>query len=267
MSDQPSDTNAGDNNGAAKDPTPVPANLMRLEDVRAERASESAAGAEKSFSGLGAPLPPRATYRKASFAAAIVAVAAVVGAVGGALATAGLGYVMANNNSDEARLAAADDTRAVKDSMARLGTDLLALKTNVEQSAKISTTQLAKFGDRIEKLEKAQAEPNAKLAKISETLEKLRTAPPAAPAPEVTGSIANAKPVAADEPKKPPILDGWILREVAEGVATVQGQAGIFDVLPGDPLPGLNRVEAIRKLEGRWVVVTRKGLIVGRERL
>ena len=37
---------------------------------------------------------------------------------------------------------------------------------------------------------------------------------------------------------------------------------GIIEVDQGDMVPGLGRVDAIRKQDGRWVVVTSKGLIV-----
>jgi hypothetical protein len=36
----------------------------------------------------------------------------------------------------------------------------------------------------------------------------------------------------------------------------------MFEVFAGDPVPGLGRIDAIRKQDGRWVVVTSKGLIV-----
>jgi hypothetical protein len=38
----------------------------------------------------------------------------------------------------------------------------------------------------------------------------------------------------------------------------------VFEVYPGDPLPGVGRVNAIRRQDGRWVVVTDRGLIVAR---
>ena len=36
------------------------------------------------------------------------------------------------------------------------------------------------------------------------------------------------------------------------------------EVYAGDPVPGLGRIDAIRKQDGRWVVVTSKGLVVAR---
>ncbi|MGL4555887.1 MAG: hypothetical protein ACRCV5_00160, partial [Afipia sp.] len=79
-------------------------------------------------------------------------------------------------------------------------------------------------------------------------------------APETTGSIKST----AAQPGRLPVVEGWTLRDVFDGTATVVGRAGIFDVIPGDPLPGVGRVDAIRRQDGRWVVVTSRGLIVSR---
>ena len=46
--------------------------------------------------------------------------------------------------------------------------------------------------------------------------------------------------------------------------ALIEGRQGMFEVFAGDPVPGLGRVDAIRRQDGRWVVVTTKGLIVAR---
>jgi hypothetical protein len=42
----------------------------------------------------------------------------------------------------------------------------------------------------------------------------------------------------------------------------VQNRGDIYQVVPGAPLPGLGPVEQIKRQDGRWVVVTPKGLIV-----
>ena len=64
--------------------------------------------------------------------------------------------------------------------MARIDADILALKAGVEQTSKTGTSQFNKTSDRLDKIEKALAEPAAKLAKLSEAVDKLGTAPPAA---------------------------------------------------------------------------------------
>ena len=57
--------------------------------------------------------------------------------------------------------------------------------------------------------------------------------------------------------------DFQIVGVVHDGRAMVEsGRYGIYEVGPGAPLPGVGKVEAVRRQDGRWVVVTPKGLIV-----
>ncbi|WP_157328237.1 hypothetical protein [Bradyrhizobium cajani] len=224
---------------------------------------------------------PRETggKRRLSAMAAVVAIAACVGAISGALATAGMMRFAAPAQAP-VRVA---DTSALDASVARIDADLVALKANVEHSSKTGVSQLNRANDRLDKLEKAQAEPMAKIAKLSETVDKLRATPPAAPAQaaaaapakETTGSIAPtqvataaAPPPAPAAPKtevgRLPTIEGWRLRNAANGGALIEGRDGLYEVYPGDPIPGVGRVDAIRRQDGRWVVVTSKGLIVAR---
>ena len=208
--------------------------------------------------------------------AAVVALATVAGALGGALATAGVGKLIGGDSTQ----ASVHDT-ALETSVARLDAEIVELKASLEHNSKTTTGQINKASDRLDKVEKAQAEPAAKLAKLSETVDKLRAAQPttvaAAPAAakDITGSIpqqvaAVTPPASAQAaPPKPevarlPTVDGWILRDVANGGALIENRRGMYEVYAGDPIPGLGRVDAIRKQDGRWVVVTSKGLIVAR---
>jgi hypothetical protein len=224
---------------------------------------------------------PRETggKRRLSAMAAVVAIAASVGAISGALATAGMMHFAAPAPAP----AQVADTSALESSVARIDADVVALKANVEHTSKTGLSQFNRANDRLDKLEKAQAEPMAKIAKLSETVDKLRATPPAAPAQaaaaaakETTGSIAPtqvataaAAPVPAPAAPKTevgrlPTIDGWVLRDVANGGALIEGRGGLYEVYAGDPIPGIGRVDAIRRQDGRWVVVTSKGLIVAR---
>jgi hypothetical protein len=207
--------------------------------------------------------------RRFAALAAVVALATVAGALGGALATAG--YARFAGGVEQA----SNKSGALESSIARIDADLLALKAGAENTAKLGMSQYNKTSDRLERVEKAQIEPAAKLAKLSETVEKLRTALPAATpiaAREVTGSIAPAATASAATPGaapktevgRLPTVEGWVLRDVANGGALIEGRQGIYEVYAGDPVPGLGRVDAIRKQDGRWVVVTSKGLVIAR---
>ena len=168
--------------------------------------------------------------------------------------------------------------------MARIDAEIVALKAGLEHNSKTTTGQLNKASDRLDKVEKAQAEPAAKLAKLSEAVDKLRaasgvSAAPAAAAPRrrkghywldtAAGCGRSAACAAPAAPPKPemarlPTVEGWILRDVANGSALIESRRGMYEVYAGDPIPGLGRVDAIRRQDGRWVVVTSKGLIVAR---
>jgi hypothetical protein len=222
----------------------------------------SKAEAEKSAEPSGKP-------RMAAMAA-VVALATVAGALGGALATAGLGHFL---GGEQAVAAVAKDS-ALEASVARIDADIVALKASVEHTSRMGMSQFNKASDRLDKVEKAQAEPAAKLAKLSEAVDKLRATAPAAVAAatpvaarEVTGSVTPAAAAAASartEVGRLPTVEGWTLRDVANGGALIESRRGIYEVYAGDPVPGVGRVDAIRKQDGRWVVVTSKGLIVAR---
>lgn len=223
------------------------------------------------------PAAPR-TRRFAAMAAMLV-LALMAGAAGGALATAGL-----TRFTHTAAAAPAPDP-ALQASMARIDADIANLKAGLARTSKTSQSQFNKTSDRLDRIEKAQAEPAAKLAKLSEAVDKLRAAPAAAQAvasatpaaaKEVTGSVtvpagAHSLPtpqVTAAAPKsvvgRLPTVDGWVLREVGHGGALIEGRNGLYEVYAGDPVPGLGRIDAIRRQDGHWVVITSRGLIVAR---
>jgi hypothetical protein len=221
--------------------------------------------------------------------AAVVALAAVSGAIGGALATASMGrHLERSSGGAEASTTSIQDHAAVEESIARIDAELAALK-------ELGASQSAKASERIDKVEKTLTEPTARLAKINEALEKLRAAQASVPAAavaaapkETTGSIQPSAPAAKPEAARQaaaarqptaerqpgaerqptvdrlPTLESWVLRDVANGGALIEGRQGMFEVFAGDPVPGLGRVDAIRRQDGRWVVVTTKGLIVAR---
>jgi hypothetical protein len=165
--------------------------------------------------------------------------------------------------------------------LSRIDSEVQALKSGLDHTSKLGMNQFNKTNDRLDKVERAQAEPAARLARLSDTVDKLRAAPAvaavtASAAKETTGSIGSApaqqqasaapapKPEAKPEVARLPTLDDWILRDVAYGGALIEGRRGSYDVYAGDTIPGLGRVDAIRRQDGRWVVVTSRGLIVAR---
>jgi hypothetical protein len=206
--------------------------------------------------------------RRRSLLALVVLLASAAGALGGALATAGITHFVGNDATNAGN-------PAPEASVARIDADILALKASVEQNAQLGTSQFNRTSDRLDQVEKAQAELAARPAKLGEAAEKPRAVPQVAVAAatvgvkEATGSIAPPAPAAPPSaPKlgqaKLPTVQGWVLRDVTNGGAVIQGKQGMFEVFAGDLVPGLGRIDAVRRQDGHWVVVTTQGLVVGR---
>jgi len=56
-------------------------------------------------------------------------------------------------------------------------------------------------------------------------------------------------------------IEGWMLREVNNGAAVLEGPTGILTARRGDTVPGVGRVESIVRWGERWIVATSRGLI------
>jgi hypothetical protein len=215
------------------------------------------------------PAPAKAAPRfRMRSLAAMVAAAATVGGIAGALATSGVSYMMASP------AAAPVHDATLSEALGRVDHQLSVLKTGVEGAAKTTNQQIAKISDRLDRGEKSQAEAGAKLAKAIESIDRVERRVAAAPGGDVTGTVGEPHQALAPGPNAaapevkhlPPatVIDGWVVRDVYNGSAMIQSRAGIIQVIPGDNLPGLGRIEQVRRQEGRWVVVTSRGLIVSR---
>jgi len=209
---------------------------------------------------------PQARSRFALLAAC-VAIAASFGAIGGSLGVAKFGPTLASAPPPvvpATKDQVADEVKALKETVAQLrgatkslSDNLASFKTSVTTSNTAQNTQIGKIAETLDRVEKTQAEQK-KLAA-------------AHAAPDITGSIpqkqATPVPMVLGDPPttlKPPILQDFVLRRVYDGAALIEGRNGIIEVEPGSTAPGLGRIESIKRQDGRWVVVTSRGLIVQR---
>ncbi len=201
-------------------------------------------------------------WERLSPLAASVALATLLGILAGTAATVTL--MPGTPAPAPAVAAASDETDVLQDKVAKLSGDLAALKSGLETANRNATTQLNRIGERLDRAERAQAEPSAKLARIMETLDRLdrRTASAALPAsalaPDITGSVTSIEKQQA----KPPVLEGWRLRDVYAGRAVLESRTGtLYEVGPGSMLPGVGKVETIKRVDGKFVITTPKGTI------
>ena len=120
--------------------------------------------------------------------------------------------------------------------------ELTTIKTNLDNTSRSTSAQLAKLSDRLDKLDQRSASN------------------------ETTGSIATAAAAPATLPAAPKIndriLQDWIVQDVQSGRALLQNRyGGMFDVGEGSTLPGVGRVDSIKRQDGQWLVLTERGTI------
>jgi hypothetical protein len=190
--------------------------------------------------------------------AASLALAAALGAMVGALVAYGLARPGAIPAVAAGRTAL-EEIQTLKENVVQARVELAALKLSIDSASRNSGAQLTRISERIDRVERSQAEPAAKLTKAIDTLERLSRGEAASK--DVTGSVVAAAS-ALNQPAKPAAVEGWVVRDVYRGTALIEGRMGAIEVDQGDVVPGLGRVDAIRKQDGRWVVVTPKGLIM-----
>jgi hypothetical protein len=206
------------------------------------------------------PLRLALRRRRMALLAASVTVAAALGAVIGAVAANSL----AGTHEQTAGL---QERQVMQQTIARLGTELSTLKASLDAASKSAHAQTAQ----LTKLSEALNEKLAATAKAHQALAQASA--------EVTGSISAPQTMAAAEPTplpqprpqqiaaleshpRPLVVPDWRVRGAARGAVLVEGHGDIYEVVPGAQLPGLGRVESIRRVDGRWIVETPKGLIV-----
>ena len=188
----------------------------------------------------------RPRHKRYALLAASVTFAAALGAVVGALASGGF--------SAPARpdVAAVEENTAMQQSIARLGKEITTLKTSLDQANKTAHTQIAKISER---LELATAEVTGSISAPQ------TTAPVLAPLPSPRPAQRSAA-VEPPPPARPSVVAGWTIRDIRNGYVYVENHGELYQVVLGAPLPGLGPVQSVKRQDGRWVVLTPKGIIV-----
>jgi len=176
--------------------------------------------------------------------AAAVVLAAAFGAMAGALGASGVARL-----AGEA--ATVQEPPGLEAALAQLRSEIAALKASVDATGRTAGAQYGKLVERFDRVERLQSAAN----KTDAALPK-----------ETTGAVTQPNPAAAPLPPvpapSPATVPGWAVRDVYRGVAMLRSRlGGMVEVEPGDVLPGLGRIESIRRQDGHWVVITSKGMI------
>ena len=135
-----------------------------------------------------------------------------------------------------------DETRAMWSAVMQLQNDIAILKSNNESASGVRSNSNA----------------NGQQASISERFDRIEKRLDTLATKDTTGSVqapqATTQRISA--------VAGWSVRDAYGNSALIQGaRHGTLEVKPGDNIPGLGRVHSIRQQDGRWVVVTSRGII------
>jgi hypothetical protein len=205
---------------------------------------------------------PSAQPRSWRFAmlAATIALAAAVGSFVGSLTGAGVEQLAPAAAPSATTADASSILRAMKSELAELS----AMKSNLDGSIRNANTQFVAIAERLDRVERAATNPAAQLAHIADAVDRLNKINAA---PETTGSIAPMTTAPMTTPPAEPkivdrIVEDWVVQDVHGDRALVEGRNGsLFEVGAGSILPGVGRVEAVKRQDGQWVVLTARGVI------
>jgi hypothetical protein len=159
--------------------------------------------------------------------------------------------------------------------------------SSMESNQRQLVTKFQELSERLDHIERnAPAAATAglvsnKLEQLNERLDRIERsttvvmARPPAPAVATSPAPARSAAIEASTPSGSPALKpqgpietkkipNWVVREVINGKAILQGPAGLIGVSTGDLVPGVGRVQSIARQGGRWTVATNKGVISAR---
>ena len=167
--------------------------------------------------------------------------------------------------------------RIDQDSSSRFA-DIASRLDKLEKKAAVQSAPASEFADvvaRLDKMEKRVAVAAAPASDITTRLDKLEkraavpatsSAKPLPPAtPKQSTLMQRAEPSASNAIARPdnpkPLLRGYSVEDVRDGIAVVDSRYGPQTVAPGDFIPGAGRVLRIERRGGDWFVLTNHGVI------
>ena len=203
--------------------------------------------------------------------AATIALAAGVGSFAGSFTASGIGHPAPEITGSTGNANTSDASAVLRALKAQVA-ELTAVKSSLDSAIRNANTQYSAISDRLDRVEHAataantsaqiSAQTSAQLAHIADAVDRLNKINAT---PETTGSIGPAAAVPAEPKLMDRIVEDWLVQDVRGDRALVENRSGgLFEVGAGSFLPGIGRVETVKRQDGQWVVVTARGLIVSR---
>jgi hypothetical protein len=252
MAETPDHAAAG-GNAVASEPAATRINLPAViaPQLSADQADTNAA--EESAETKTAVAPARS--KRFVMLAASVAFAAGFGSFVGSVSGSGLARFIYPPPQPAAPASGIENTIAAMREIKLELAGVAALKASLDSAARNTTNQYARIADRLDRIDQRSAA-------AVETTASLPAAMQAASPPAQTVALAAVTPAAEPPKLSDRILPDWIVHDVQNGHALVESRyGGLFAVSAGSVLPGIGRVDMIKRQDGHWVVLTARGTI------
>jgi hypothetical protein len=121
--------------------------------------------------------------------------------------------------------------------------------------------QVAKLQQMLEKSERTEQRANNAPLTTASIAATQTAANPVVTKPQQSAALVAPAPIGSTDAQKktPQPISNWVVRDVYDGIALVEGPAGAFEVMQGENVPGLGTIKSIERRGGSWVVVTSRG--------
>ncbi|MGA0531299.1 hypothetical protein [Hansschlegelia sp. KR7-227] len=166
---------------------------------------------------------------------------------------------------DQARTAQSAQSKAVagqaassQDEVKSLKGEIASLQKMLEAAREASSAKIDQLSAKLD----ASKDGEARLAEMRARLDRIEKTAVDSPKPGADAGPVTTGSVARREPER--VVRNWVVREVFDGVALLDGRFGSVEVVRGGRAPGLGRVRSIERRDRQWVVVTDKGVVLQR---
>ena len=247
-----SDHAAGDGDTAATDGGATRINLPAVVAPQLSAADHGETSAADESAQTKTTAAPARSKRFVALAAS-VAFAAGFGSFVGSVSGSGLArFIYPPPQAPAAPTSGIENTIAAMREIKLELAAVAALKASLDSAARATTNQYAKIADRLDRIDQRSVA-------VVETTASLPAATQAS-APAQTAALAAV--TSESQKLSDRILPDWVVHDVQNGHALVESRyGGLFAVSAGSVLPGIGRVDMIKRQDGHWVVLTARGTI------
>lgn len=168
---------------------------------------------------------------------------------------------------------ASEELRSLKKNLDAVKNSLEATKSEVAaklERAQHDPAKLREISDRLDHMEHAALLPTT-AASVAASAQEPVTKPAQTPLPPVKAQtpaqpqvVASRQtpastPAASASSEKSQPISNWVVRDVYDGIALVEGPHGAIEVIEGETIPGVGTVKSIERRGSGWIVVTSRG--------